>query len=68
MKRPLLNKVPLSQTMLGGGKPTVNITMSVGQWDTFLQSAYDAGYYLIELDEHETPVAAYCKCSDGKAA
>lgn len=61
MKRPVLNEVPLSSTILGGGKPSVNITVSVGQWDGFLQAAYDAGHNLIEMDDNEIPVRAYRK-------
>jgi len=41
------------------GKPGVNITMSDGQWDKFLQAGYDAGCTLIELDENQRPVRAY---------
>jgi len=59
MRRPELNEVPLSSTMLGAGKPSVNVTMSVGQWDSLLQAAYDAGYNLIELDDNEIPMRAY---------
>ena len=59
MKRPELNEVPLSTTILRTGKPSNNVTMSVGQWDGFLQAAYDAGYNLIELDDNEVPVRAY---------
>jgi hypothetical protein len=64
MKRPKLNEVPLSSTMFGTGKPSVNITMSQGQWDGFLQAAYDAGHNLIELNDNEFPVRAYRKKLD----
>jgi hypothetical protein len=37
----------------------LTVTMSVGQWDGLLQGAYDAGAMLLELDDSETPVAAY---------
>jgi len=56
MKRPQLNEVPLSATMRPA---TINITMSVGQWDGLLKAAYDAGHYLIEVDKNEEPVRAY---------
>lgn len=59
MRRPELNEVPLSTTIFGTGKPSVNITMSQGQWDGFLQAAYESGHYLIELDDNEIPVKAY---------
>jgi Mlc titration factor MtfA (ptsG expression regulator) len=63
MKRPVLNIVSLDDVMNGllGGKPSVNITMSQGQWDALLQAAYDAGHNLIELDDNEIPVRAYRK-------
>jgi hypothetical protein len=64
MKRPVLNEVPLNSTIWGTGKPSVNITMSAGQWNGFLQAAYDAGHNLIELDEDEVPVRAYRKMPD----
>lgn len=64
MKRPILNEVSLAaamESMLGSGKPSVNITMNHGQWDGFLQAAYDAGHNLIEMDDNEIPVRAYRK-------
>lgn len=66
MKRPVLNEVPLDAVMtaLLGGKPSVNITMSPGQWDKLLQAAYDAGHNLIEVDDNEIPVRAYRKKLD----
>ncbi len=57
MKRPKLNEIPMDPEILG--KPGVNITMSDGQWDKFLQAGYDAGCTLIELDENQRPVRAY---------
>jgi len=66
MKRPVLNKVPLDDMMNGliGGKPSITVTMSPGQWDRLLQSAYDAGHNLIEVDDNEIPVRAYRKKLD----
>lgn len=66
MKRPTLNKVSLDDVINGllGGKPSVTVTMNQGQWDKFLQAAYDAGDYLIEVDDCETPVRAYRKRTD----
>ncbi len=58
MKRPKLNEVPLSTIT---DKPTLLVTMSTGQWDRFLQAAYDAGATLLELDENEIPARAYRK-------
>lgn len=61
MKQPVLNEVSLDVVMGSflGGDPSANVTMSRGQWDGFLQAAYDAGYNLVELDENEKPVRAY---------
>ena len=66
MKRPTLNKISLTDVIHGlrSGKPSVTVTMSQGQWDKFLQAAYDAGHYLIEVDDCETPVRAYHKRTD----
>jgi phosphosulfolactate synthase (CoM biosynthesis protein A) len=66
MKRPVLNKVSLDDVMNGllGGKPSATVTMSQGQWDRFLQTAYDAGHNLIEVDDNEIPVRAYRKTPD----
>ena len=72
MQRPILNEVPIDEVMrkfLGGkeargGKGIVVITMSIGQWDGFLEAAYDTGHTLLELDQNETPVAAYCRKVD----
>lgn len=66
MKRPVLNKVPLDDVMNGflAGNSSVTVTMSQGQWDRFLQAAYDAGHNLIEVDDCEVPVRAYRKRTD----
>jgi len=58
MKRPELNEIPLSTAIRPA---TVIITMSPGQWDGLLQSAYEAGHNLIEVDEDEIPRKAYRK-------
>jgi hypothetical protein len=57
MERPTLNPIPLSEAWPRPG--TVTVTLSRGQWDTFLGVAYEQGAVLLELDEHERPVAAY---------
>ena len=66
MKRPVLNKVSLDDVINGllSGKPSVTVTMNQGQWDKFLQAAYGAGHYLIEVDDCEVPVRAYRKKLD----
>ncbi|MFO7555301.1 MAG: hypothetical protein R6W88_08870 [Desulfobacterales bacterium] len=61
MKRPDLNEINLDEVMnnLFSGKPCVLMTMSRGQWDGLLATAYESGHVLIELDRNETPVKAY---------
>ncbi|MHB8092769.1 MAG: hypothetical protein ACYDH8_14405 [Syntrophales bacterium] len=61
MKRPDLSKMDLQEAMAGimEGRAGLLVTMSAGQWDGLLQSAYDAGATLLELNGHEEPVAAY---------
>jgi hypothetical protein len=56
MKRPVLNEIPLVGIML---KPSVIVTMSIGQWDGLLAAAYDGGAVLLEIDDNETPIKAY---------
>lgn len=61
MKRPVLNEIPLDPVMqdLLNAKPCVVITMSLKQWDALLQTAYNEGRTLLELDDNEIPVRAY---------
>ena len=60
MKRPKLNEINLKQVnIFAPGQAT--ITMSIGQWDGLLESAYQKGFILLELDENEKPVRAYWK-------
>jgi hypothetical protein len=63
MERPKLNKIDLKGVMAEflDGHAVVTVTMSPGQWDKLLQTAYDAGHNLIEVDENENPVRAYRK-------
>jgi hypothetical protein len=66
MERPDLNEVPADKfltELIGGTWHGVFITMSIGQWDRFLQVAYDTGHVLLELDEDEVPVRTYRKRS-----
>lgn len=58
IKRPALNETPISSAI---NKGSFNVTMSTGQWDRFLQTAYDNGATLLEVDENEKPVKAYRK-------
>lgn len=58
MRRPELHEIPISSALNRG---IFTVTMSIGQWDQFLQSAYDAGAALLELDKKEQPVRAYQK-------
>ena len=59
MKRPELHRISLSETILSGLRPSVTVTMSTDQWDSYLAAAYDTGCVLLELDHNEVPVAAY---------
>ncbi len=61
MKRPELNEVDLStaRTGLFNGRGGLFVTMSPGQWDALLSTAYDTGATLLEIDDKEQPVKAY---------
>lgn len=65
MKRPKLNQIPLKiamQWITTNAKPGFVITMSIDQWDKFLEEGYNhQGATLIELDKQEKPIAAYRK-------
>ena len=63
MKRPKLDPMSLADAMneILSCKPSVSVTMSVGQWDCFLQASYNQGHKLIEVDDNEMPVRAYRK-------
>jgi hypothetical protein len=44
------------------GRPTgMVITMGEGQWDAMLAAAYQDGWILLEVDQHDRPVRAYKK-------
>lgn len=59
MTRPQLSEVSLADVLpFRPGFATV--TMSIGQWDTLLAAAYGSGWILLELDDDERPVKAYC--------
>jgi len=67
MIRPKLDQISLEEIFRPMGKPGFIITMSVGQWDKFLEEAYfNQDATLIELDSSEKPIAAYRKKSDKK--
>src|SRR5262249_17778689 len=57
-KRARLRQIPLAAAW-PPRRGELTVTMSVGQWDGLLQGTYDAGAMLLELDDSETPVAAY---------
>lgn len=61
MKQPKLEQTDLNNVMRGllNGRAGIYVTKSVGQWDSFLQNAYDQGWTLLELDAKERPVRAY---------
>ena len=58
MKRSDLNEIPFDTRILVT-PGAANITMSPGQWDPMLQTAYDKGWTLIEVDRTGRPVKAY---------
>lgn len=61
MERPILNKINLKNVNLSSPGEFF-ITMSVGQWDLFLQEGYEVyGATLLELDDNEIPINAYKK-------
>jgi hypothetical protein len=66
LKRPVLNEIPLGEAMqdLLTGRPALTVTMSRGQWDRFLEGAYQSGATLLELDQNEVPVRAYRRGPD----
>ena len=53
-----LRAVPLAE-VLPARPGALVVTMSPGQWDTVLASAYAEGCVLLEVDAHEQPVRAY---------
>lgn len=58
MTKPTLNRVPLADVYpLRAG--LAYATMSAGQWDNTLATAYAAGWVLLELNDREQPVRAY---------
>jgi hypothetical protein len=63
LNRPTLREIPLSAVTLERGH--VIVTMSPGQWDALLASAYAQGFTLLELDANERPTRAYRLCTCG---
>jgi hypothetical protein len=57
-RRPRLAEVPLA-SVWPPQHPRCYATMSIGQWDSTLQAAYDLGYVLLELDDDERVLRAY---------
>jgi hypothetical protein len=58
--RPKLNQIDLKKALTHITRPGFYVTMSIGQWDKFLEEAYfHQKATLIELDANEYPVAAY---------
>jgi hypothetical protein len=56
-QRQALHPFPLEQVALASGQ--LIITMSTGQWDAMLATAYEDGWILLELNDREIPVRAY---------
>jgi hypothetical protein len=61
MNRPELHPIPLASA-LQFPPGSFTVTMSPGQWDRLLDSAYRQGCVLLELDASESPVAAHKRC------
>lgn len=62
LPRPTLNPVGLQKAVeaMLGCEPGFHITMSIGQWDNYLDMMYfKLGATIIELDCMEHPIAAY---------
>lgn len=63
MDRPFLRRIPLEFALpLQSGH--CYITLSPGQWDGLLRSAYEMGWTLLEIDESENVIAAYQRFPD----
>ncbi len=58
MTTPPLNEIPIASA-IPPHPGRCYITMSPGQWDTLLRVAYDEGWILLEIDDHERPVRAF---------
>lgn len=57
-----LHPIPLEDALNRLWKPrTCVITMSEGQWDALLATAYEEGWILLEVNDKEFPVRAYQK-------
>lgn len=61
MKQPKLTEVPVPEIQPGGAY----ITMDRGQWDALLAAAYEARWFLLEVDDREMVVKAYQKPLSG---
>jgi hypothetical protein len=53
-----LNEITIAQA-LNLAEPQLIVTMSQGQWDSLLETAYLTGAVLLELDQFELPVRAF---------
>lgn len=58
LRRPELREVHISSVLL---TPQEIVIMSSGKWDSFLESAYEAGNTLLEMDDVELNVRAFRK-------
>jgi hypothetical protein len=59
-----LKPFPLADVLPLGRRGQLVMTMSLGQWDAMLASAYRQGWILLELDDDERPVRAYRKAAE----
>lgn len=62
MKQPKLTEVPVPEITPGGAY----ITMDPGQWDALLAAAYEARWFLLEVDR-DVVVKAYRKSAKDDA-
>ena len=65
--KPDLSPLPLVQAvraLTGGTSCGRVITMTRGQWDALLASAYQQGWILLELDDGERPVRAFQRVTE----
>jgi len=53
-----LKSIPLADALAARAR---FMTMAEGQWDALLAAAYERGWILLELDDNEVPVRAFCK-------
>ena len=56
--RPNLNEIPLDSSW-PLPSASMSMTIDMGAWDGIIEGAYNAGFVLIELDQHNRPIRAF---------